>query len=143
MTYWMTRNPRVVSEFRQLHDQINRQFGISWSPTAQAYPAINLWTNNDGIALTAELPGIDAESLEVTTLEDALTIKGTIPGGGSDEERNWLRRDRRQRDFSRTIQLPYAVDQDGVQATLRDGVLEVRLKRSTVQEPRRIEVEAG
>ena len=93
--------------------------------------------------MTAELPGIDAESLEVTTLEDALTIKGTIPGGGSDEERNWLRRDRRQGDFSRTIQLPYAVDQDGVQATLRDGVLEVRLKRTTAQEPRRIEVEAG
>lgn len=143
MTYWMTRNPRVVSEFRQLHDQINRRFGLSWSPTVQGYPAINLWTNNDGIVMTAELPGIDAESLEVTTLKNALTIKGMIPGDGSGEERNWHRRDRRKGDFSRTIQLPYAVDQDDVRATLRDGILEVRLQRTAAQKPRRIEVEAG
>lgn len=131
---------RRVSEVRS---EMNRLLAEMNRPRATAYPPVNIAADEDGLVVSAELPGVDPSALEISAVRDNLTIRGELPGYEEDEGRTWHRRERRTGTFSRTIQLPYAIDADSVGATCRDGVLRISMKRPEVDKPRRIEVQTA
>ena len=93
--------------------------------------------------VTAELPGVDPKSLEVSALQNTLTDKGerklTEPSSGE----SWHRRERQGGKFARTIQLPFVIDPDDVEAHYRDGVFEAHLKRPEADKPKQIAINAS
>jgi HSP20 family protein len=92
------------------------------------------------VVVTAELPGVDPSKLEINAMRDTLSIRGErLPEEGG-PERSWHRRERGTGRFSRTIELPYAIDAESVEAACRDGVLRITLRRPEEEKPRRIEV---
>ncbi len=134
-------NPmRRLGEFRR---EMDRLFADMSRPRATAYPPVNISADEEGLVVTAELPGVDPADLEISAVRDNLTIRGELPGYEEDESRTWHRRERRSGSFRRTIQLPYAIDAESVDATCRDGVLRISMKRPEVDKPHRIEVKTA
>ena len=129
-------------EMRRLTRQMDRLMAQSAGAGAGGVPAMNVYAGQDGIAITAEVPGLAADDLELTVHRDTVTLKGersAAPEGA----RAVHRRERGAGRFVRTLSLPYAVDPETVEASLSDGVLKLSLHRPEADRPRRIEVSAG
>ena len=138
--------PDPFRELRRLHDEMGRLAGAlapAAGPAAAAaaggFPAVNVFAGRDGIAVVAELPGVEAGDLEVHAHQDTLTIRGARRPAAEDSQA-YHRRERRGGTFTRTVQLPYRVDPDRVEARLEDGVLRLSLGRPEQDKPRRIEI---
>ena len=137
-----------LRELRRLHDEMGRLAGAlapaaagGPAPAAAAggFPAVNVHAGRDGVAIVAELPGVEAGDLEVHAHQDTLTIRG-VRRPASEDEAAYHRRERRSGAFTRTVQLPYRVDPERVEARLEDGVLRLSLGRPEQDKPRRIEI---
>ena len=132
-------------ELRRLQDEMGRLAG-AFAPAgaltaavAGGFPAVNVYAGRDGIAVVAELPGVEPGDLEVHAHRDTLTIRGARRPA-AEEEGAYHRRERRSGAFTRTLQLPYRVDPERVEARLEDGVLRLSLGRPEEDKPRRIEI---
>ena len=113
---------------------LDRPWG--WEP---AFPALNLRDAGDALVLESEVPGLPLADLEILEQGDELTIKGKREWPAEDNAR-YLRRERVAGEFSRTLTLPVEIEADHVEATLKDGVLTVRLPKAEAAKPRRIAV---
>ena len=56
---------------------LNAVFGRRWHRVAPGYPAINVWANEDGFVLTAELPGVKPDDIDISVVGETLTLSGT------------------------------------------------------------------
>jgi HSP20 family protein len=131
-----------LATLRRIQDEVNRAFGDQrWTPAAE-FPAVNIWRGPDGVIITAEIPGVKLDAVDLTVHQNTLTLKGSrspeAPGG----ETSWHRRERTYGPFSRVIELPYAVDPDQVKASVHNGVLSVELPRPESDKPRKINITA-
>lgn len=128
---------------RQLSEAFNQVF--PWTAARGAaggqFPAVNIWDAGDELLAEAELPGLKSEHLDVSVVGSELTIRGERPDVKEDGV-SYHRRERGTGSFTRVIRLPVAIDADRVQASLRDGVLSVRLPKSEAAKPRKIVVQA-
>ena len=97
-----------------------------------------VWTSDDAIAVTLEVPGVAKDQLQIEATADTLTVSGErrVPEVGG----TWLRRERTAGRFSRTIALPWRIDPERVEARLAAGVLTVALRRAESDKPRKIAV---
>lgn len=130
------------AEVRQLQANMNRLFDeFGGTEIARGYPPINLWLSENSVVVTAELPGFSADDIGLSIREDTLTIQGERKPADEGEVR-WHRRERTHGRFARTVELPYRVDPDHVQARFLDGVLEVEMQRSEADLPRKVKISA-
>lgn len=133
------------AELRQLQRGINRRMP-DYAPQperrseAPQFPPVNVWTGDNSVVVTAELPGVDQNDLTVSVLDDGLTIAGKREPEFSGDKVTWHRRERAYGRFSRTIRLPYRVDRDKVDARFVDGVLEIELQRPEADRPKKIAI---
>lgn len=126
---------------RDLEQEMRRLFGESDRPRRGVFPPVNIWTNADGAVVTAELPGVDPKDMDIVAVGNTLTLGGQLGAPEFAEGSVWHRRERPSGKFSRSIELPFAIDPDSVEARCRDGVLEIRLQRPEQQKPRKITVQ--
>lgn len=139
----------MFGDWRRLQDEMNRLF--SNVPTTRAtadLPLINLWAGENSIVVTVELPGVEQDDLNIAVQEDVLTLSGKrqppkLAGGENGNKVAWHRRERAYGEFVRAVQLPFAVDPDKVEARLRQGVLEIELRRPEAHQPRKIKISAS
>jgi HSP20 family protein len=107
-------------------------------------PRIDLQDSEGELRLHADLPGVQASDLDVRVDGDVLTIRGERKAESERNEQNFHVMERSHGRFQRSIQLPFAPDPDEVEASVREGVLEVRIpKRAPQERSRRIEVRGG
>jgi HSP20 family protein len=141
-TYW---NPwREMNRLRQEMDHLVHH---EWAPLARGtvgFPPVNLWENEKGLRVTAEIPGLDAAQLDVSLEKDVLTISGArAEVGSSNAEEDYVRRERWFEPFKRTIELPFEIDPDQCDATYEKGVLTVQLERRPEVQPKKLNIKAG
>jgi len=144
----MFRQPFNWREWEQMRRDMDRLVGQSSPRTrrmrASGFPAINVWTNDaEGAILTTELPGIDTEDIDISVTGDTLTINGCCRPDEAPESAQYHRRERSRGDFSRTVQLPYTVDPEKVEAVVEKGVLTITLPRAEAEKPRQIAVKVA
>ena len=125
-------------EMRRMQQEMNQRLGGLLTSAAQEFPPVNLWLGENSVALTAELPGIAPDDVDLTVRENTLTLKGERKS--QDETSVWHRRERPNGRFSRTIQLPFRVDPEQVEARFANGLLEVELHRPESDRPRKIQI---
>jgi len=107
------------------------------------FPAIDLTETNDALHLIADLPGVQADLLDLNITGPLLRLRGTVspatigPGGALH------RSERHTGSFERTITLPCSVDADNTHAELQHGVLHVRLPKSATEIGQKIPVRCG
>lgn len=127
--------------------EMNRLFSTFFGEPRQASTpsrpaAVNVWETDEAWHLEAELPGVTPEHLDISVLNDELTISVRRPEVKEDGA-TYFRRERPRGDFSRTVQLPTAIDAEGVEASLKHGVLTLTLPKSEAARRRKIQVNAG
>lgn len=133
--------------FHDLQREVGRLFESleplqNWRLNRQ-FPPINLYDAGDRYVLTAQLPGIGLESLDVSITGETLTMRGERkrPEGVSDE--SYRRQERQFGRWTRTISLPDRVDSVQVAATFAEGLLTITLPKAESAKPRQISVKAG
>ena len=132
-----------LTEMRRMQDEMNRLFAGVSTPVAREFPPVNLWIGENSVAVTAELPGVGSDDIDVTVRDDTLTLQGKVEPKVDEEKVSWQRRERTYGTFSRTVQLPFRVDPDRVQARFNNGVLEIELQRPEADRPKKIQIRAA
>ncbi len=97
-------------------------------------PAVDVYETEKDVVLTAELPGLRQEDVELTIYEDVLTLKGHRRFEKDVRQENYHRVERNYGHFCRRFSMPCEVDGDSITASFKDGVLRVSLpKRKTAK----------
>ncbi len=143
--YWTTdRAWSPFAELRSLQREMNRLFdGYEGGTAMSRFPALNVWGNSENVIVTAELPGLEVDDLDINVVNNQLTIKGERKGDKPAEDAVCHRRERETGQFVRTVRLPYAVENDKVTAKYENGVLTITLPRHEATKPKRIEIKAS
>lgn len=128
-------------DLNRLQDEVNRLFSGVLETRAGGYPAVRVWGKDEGAVLEAELPGLNVSDIEISVLGDSVTLTGKR----TYEEKKgatYHRREREYGSFTRTLQLPFRIEADQVQAVFQRGILELTLPRASADMPKRIAVKA-
>ena len=104
-----------------------------------AYPAVNVWEDEQKLYAEAEVPGLRLDDLEILVKGSELTLKGERKLE-EQEGVTYHRRERGTGSFCSVVRLPVDVDVEGVEAHLENGVLTVQLPKAASALPRRIKV---
>lgn len=102
-------------------------------------PAIDVFEDEDGIVLRADLPGVSKESLEVRVEGDTLTIAGQVSLGEA-KTLGSVYAEVRVADYRRELVLSRDLDSSRIDAAIKDGVLQVRVPKLEQARPRRVPV---
>lgn len=134
-------------EMERLQRDMNRLFSDSFSRAGgrvgPSYPAMNVWTNQDGAVVTAELPGVNPEDIDISVVGESLTLTGSRQLDALQDGEKYHRRERSFGKFSRTFQLPFQVVADEVEAIFKNGVLHVSLPRAEEDKPKKITIKSS
>ena len=140
-------NDPFFKSFRRmgrLFDEMGRHLGHDNSlHAAGGFPLVDVWTSQEGAVVNAEIPGVATDDLDVSVLGNTLTIRGKRPHPELDEGENYARQERQTGEFVRTVELPFPVDPEQVDAEHRHGVLTIKLTRPAEDRPRRISIGNG
>ena len=107
-----------------------------------AFPPVSISENNKSITVTAEIPGMAANDLEISVDGDMLTLHGEKKDEMKEEKHNFYRVERSYGSFLRRIALPAAVDAAHAEATLEKGVLTLKLAKAVGDKSKKIKVSA-
>lgn len=110
------------------------------TPVGAFVPALDLEESGDQYTLHVELPGVRPEDIELSVDGEALTLTGERHFYDEQEAERFRRVERSFGRFHRVIRLPDGSDPEGVEATWRDGLLEIRVPKRERARARRIEV---
>ncbi|GAB4337978.1 MAG: Hsp20/alpha crystallin family protein [Desulfobulbaceae bacterium] len=140
--------PNPWAEFeriRQGMDRLSRGFltGEKLQERGTVFPALNVYEDEEGITIRAELPGVKAAHLDISIEGDTLTIKGRREATATGSDISFHRREIETGSFSRAIGLPRQTDPDSITARLHNGILDIRMKKSAHAKPRRVNVVTG
>jgi HSP20 family protein len=130
-------------EVNRVFDDVFRGFGVGPSDEdGMAAPRIDIDETDQAIQVTAELPGVKMEEMDVSIEGDLLTIRGEKRCERTDERA--LVSERFYGKFQRSVQLPFTPSADAVQASFENGVLKISVPRTErSQKARKIEVRSG
>lgn len=107
------------------------------------FPPVNLYELQDEYLLTAELPGITPDSLDVTIAGGILTLKGERQDPEGCEEERFRRRERYRGTWQRSLNLPEKIQEEQLSAEFNNGILRIHLPRAEEIKPRQIPVIEG
>lgn len=132
-----SRNPWAAME--ELENEMDRWFDRSWPRLPRLWerltrraegpagwaPKIDVFSKDDKLHVKADLPGMRKEDIDVEIANGALIIKGERRDESEVKEEHYYRAERRYGSFYRQIPLPDGADLDKIEASFKDGVLEV------------------
>lgn len=106
-----------------------------------AQPSIDLIEAADHFEVIADLPGVTREQVEVEFEDGVLTLRGERPEAEeTDEDARWFRRERRSGAFARAVAFREEVEVAAIEASVKDGVLRVRIPKAERRKPRQVPV---
>jgi HSP20 family protein len=101
-------------------------------------PPVDIYETDEAFMLKAELPGFSKEDVSIEVQENRLIIRGERKRETEAKEEQYHRLERAYGRFERAFWLPTTVDTEQIQATFKDGVLELRLPKSSAAKPKQI-----
>jgi len=138
------RNPWAEFErIRRGLDELSQNYNNRYQAQnkTNVFPALNIYEEADKLVVTAELPGVIADDLDLTLEGETLTIKGTRKQQHN-EKISYHRREIETGTFSRSVRLPVKIDVHNLSAQLTDGILSITLSKATHATPTKITVQA-
>lgn len=135
-----------------LQEDMNRMFdhvyhstmvyGTNWKGEAPSAPAVNVIEKTDAFQVESAIAGVDPKDVEVEITEGFLTIKGKREEKKEEKDGDYLRREISFGSFVRTVALPETADFEKAEASFRNGILTVMVKKKTaaVAKPKKIAV---
>jgi HSP20 family protein len=130
----------------RLQKDIDRLFGAPQTTAADSgawLPPVDIHEEADQFVLQVDLPGVDANAVEITSDQGVLTIRGQRAESRREAREGYRRIERITGEFQRRFSLPESVDTQNIKAKVVNGVLEVAIPKLAQVQPRRITVEAA
>ncbi|MDQ6718714.1 MAG: Hsp20/alpha crystallin family protein [Gemmatimonadota bacterium] len=125
-------------EIDRLFDDTFTRDGMAWTP------AVDIKENDSELRVEMELAGLSSEQVEITAENGVLTVRGEKKAGRKEEDgERYHLIERTYGSFSRTFQLPQGVDESKIGAEFDNGILAVRVPKTALPQPRRIEIGNG
>jgi len=141
-----------MAQVSQMSPRLAHALGLHGQPqgsgrataTATAWaPALDISERKDAYLVTVELPGVEADDLEITLEDGLLTIQGERQFTSESSEEQFHRIERRYGAFRRAITLPAQVQAEQIQASFDNGVLQIVVPKMEEAKPKRIQVRPG
>jgi HSP20 family protein len=136
-------------DYLKVQDEMNRMVDRFFSPdlfdegvfgTSAWVPSMNVREDNDNFNISVELPGLSKDDVNLTLKDGTLTIEGERKQEEEKEGGNYHRVERRYGKFLRSFKLPMHVQDDKIEATFKDGILNIMLPKAEEVKPKQIEV---
>ncbi len=105
-------------------------------------PHVDIYEGRDQIILLADMPGVDAQSVDISIEDGILTITGTVERVDT-KNRHFLYSEYDEGDYQRSFTLTEEIDRDRIDATVKNGVLRLTLPKLDQVKARKIEVKAA
>jgi HSP20 family protein len=142
------RDPfRELSQMRsamdRMFDDAFSDWGGDWSQPLSGVLPLDVVEKDNEFLVSASIPGINPDDLEITYTGNTLTIKGESKGEEEKEEGHYHLRERRYGSFARSITLPASVKADRIDASYEAGVLKLRLPKAEEAKPKRIPIKTS
>lgn len=103
-------------------------------------PQIDVIDRDKDIMIRVELPGVEKKDLEISVSDSTLVIKGAVSREIKEQKKDYFRCEIAQGNFSRSLSIPSSVDSSKINATLKDGILEIILTKHENMQRRTVEV---
>jgi HSP20 family protein len=136
-----------VRDLMKISDRLNRlatRPGWEVELTAGAWaPPVDVFERNDNLVLRVELPGVQKDDIEIHVENGVLVLRGERKRDPDLDEENAYRLERTYGAFSRSFTLPTSVDSTKIQATYKDGLLELVLPKAEGAKPKKVEIKTA
>ena len=143
MLHYLENTGRWFDPLRQMHSaqrDMGRLFDNLRLAAPPEFPLMNIWAGADGAVITAEIPGVLPEDLDIAVHQNTVTLRGSRPAAPPTEDAVIHRQERVTGAFARNLILPFRVDGDHATARFRNGVLRLDLPRPKADRPHKITV---
>lgn len=136
---------RHIDLWREM-DRIRKEFdnifsGYQRVTDSGTYPLLNVYDNRDEVIVTAELPGMTKEKVNITFMDEVLTVSGKLEPLADTQKMTAVRHERSIGAFEKRVHVPFKVQQDKISASFEDGVLTIRMPKSEEARPKTITIE--
>ena len=129
-------------------NRFNRVLGGTFAPARAAgensdcvwRPVVDIYEEENGVALKADLPGIDKKDIAIDVKDGVLTLSGERSTENESKDKNFYRRERTYGKFQRVFTLPEGVNTEDIKANFKDGVLKVHIPKAVVEAPKKITI---
>ena len=132
--------PTLQRELERLLRNPAVSLGLSGQGT---YPPINVFDSGEGTVIVAEVPGLDAGEIEISSQGRTLSVRSERKPRDGEKAVGYHRRERSFGAFSRSIQVPEDLDLQKAAAKYENGLLVIRVPKAESAKPRQITVQAG
>jgi HSP20 family protein len=140
-------------EYNRLRSHMDQVLGSVLAPVRRryetfkdfyvgVYPHVNLYETDEAVLITAELPGVKAEDLEISIKNDNLTLAGEKKIAERPEEANFYRKERLAGTFRKSVALPVKVDSEKSEAKLKNGILTITIPKAAEAKARTISIKS-
>ena len=136
--------PRLRREMDRLWDDFFGPGRRAFRPLeAEWAPVVDGSETADKLVVKAEVPGMDAQNIDISLSGDILTIKGEKKSEREEKKENYHLVERSHGSFSRSLRLPTAVEADKIEAAYKQGVLTVTCPKKEEAKPKAIEIKTA
>ncbi len=125
-----TRRPKDIFDLMQ--EVVDTSFSDLYPPEG-SFPAVDVSETDNSVTVTAEIPGMKPEDIDLSIENDTLVIQGEKKQEQRDEKENRLRVERSYGSFYRAVPLPCKCKEEDIKASFKNGVLSVEMPKETEQ----------
>jgi HSP20 family protein len=136
-------------ELSSIQNELNRLFGRTFGSesteevrSAAWVPAVDVAETDERFVITAELPGVKPDDVDISVENSILTVQGERRFYEETKEEDYHRIERRFGSFARSVTLPSTADPEGIQASFDAGVLRIEVPKKEEAKPRKIQIKA-
>ena len=140
---------RPGRELTTIRDEMNRLFDDFFSGFPERRrellegewaPRIDVAETEENVVVTAELPGVNQDNVNITVINDVLTLKGEKKEEKEIKKENYHRVERSYGSFQRSVSLPTGVQADKAKATYKDDILTITIPKAEETKPKSIKI---
>lgn len=132
-----------------LQDRINRMFDDAFSKGRDVadhaigawQPSVDIYETDNAVVITAELPGVKKDDIEIEVENNILSIKGERKEDHEVSEDNYYRRERVVGRFHRAFTLPVDCNHDAIKANFENGVLRLEIPKPEEKKPKKVAIQ--
>jgi HSP20 family protein len=133
----------MEKELQTQKQEVQAVEGAERTRAARVYvPKVDIYSEEDGVVILVEMPGVDENDLDINLEKRVLTINGYV---SPDEPEGYdlSYNEYNVGDYQRSFTLPDEIDTDGIEASISNGILKLSLRKAPEAQARKIAVSAG
>jgi len=142
MTFYVAPYRRMAAMRHAMNRWYNESIADHEPTEHEMLLAVDVEAGDEAYDIKALVPGLEAEDLDIEVLNNTVTIRGEFKSG-SEEQTKYLVSELPCGRFSRVITLPTAADSEHVEATIKNGVLSLRIPKAEEDRPKSIKIKTN